>query len=90
MQAAEISAATGTTVSIASTVYPCSNPPCDVAIVVRTALTGGYLPSDVEEGLLRDEDAKRFSAGRTKRDGVWRDATGDPRTAPVQRDLFAT
>jgi len=56
---------------------------------VRLALTGGYLQSDVEDGLLRDTAAVSFSRGRTMRDGVWRDRAGDPRTAPVQRDLFA-
>ena len=73
---------------MASTVYPCSNPACDSAIVVRMALTGGYLPADVDGGLLRDSEAESFRRGRTGRDGVWRDRAGDPRTAPVQRDLF--
>lgn len=89
VQAGEAEAAAGTTVAVASTVYPCSNPACDTAIVVRMALTGGYLPSDVEDGLLRDAAAESYRRGRTKRDGIWRDGAGDPRTAPVQRDLFA-
>lgn len=89
MQADEVAEASGATVAVASTVYPCSNPVCDSAIVVRMALTGGYLPADVEEGLLQGDEAQRFSAGRTARDGIWRDRAGDPRTAPVQRDLFA-
>jgi hypothetical protein len=53
------------------------------------ALTGGYLTADVEEHLLRESEAAAFLRGRTARDGVWRDRAGDPRTAPVQRDLFA-
>lgn len=74
---------------VASAVYPCSNPACDSAIVVRMALTGGYLQGDVDDGLLRGDDAQRFTRGRTARDGVWRDRAGDPKTAPAQRDLFA-
>ncbi len=89
VQAGEADDPSGSTVAVASAVYPCSNPACDTAIVVRMALTGGYLPSDVEAGLLRDTAAVSFSRGRTRRDGVWRDRDGDPRTAPVQRDLFA-
>jgi hypothetical protein len=89
VQADEVAEASGSTVSVASTVYPCSNPACDSAIVVRMALTGGYLQSDVDDGLLRDDDERLFTAGRTARDGIWRDRAGDPRTAPVQRDLFA-
>ena len=83
-------AAAGSTVAVASTVYPCSNPVCDTAIVVRLALTGGcYLPCDVDDGLLVADDAEAFLRGRTARDGVWRDRAGDPKTAPVQRELFA-
>lgn len=89
VQADEVEAAEGTTVAVASTVYPCSNPACGSAIVVRMALTGGYLQSDVDDGLLRDDEASAFTRGRTARDGVWRDRAGDARTAPVQRDLFA-
>ncbi len=88
VQADEVEAA-GATVSVASSVYPCSNAACDSAIVVRMALTGGYLPTDVEEGLLLGAEAERFTRGRTARDGVWRDRVGDPKTAPAQRDLFA-
>jgi len=89
VQAGEVEDAPGSTVAVASTVYPCSNPACDTAIVVRMALTGGYLQSDVDDGLLAADDAAAFLCGRTARDGVWRDRAGDPRTAPVQRDLFA-
>jgi len=89
VQAEEAEESSGSTVAVASSVYPCSNPACDTAITVRLALTGGYLQSDVEDGLLRDTAAVSFSRGRTMRDGVWRDRAGDPRTAPVQRDLFA-
>ena len=89
VQAGEAEAAAGTTVAVASSVYPCSNPACHTAIVVRMALTGGYLPSDVNDGLLREDDSAAFARGRTGRDGIWRDRAGDPRTAPVQRDLFA-
>lgn len=89
MQAGEAEGVSGTTVAVASTVYLCSNPACDTAIVVRMALTGGYLQSDVDDGLLRESDAMAFMRGRTARDGVWRDRAGDPKTAPVQRDLFA-
>lgn len=89
VQAGEAAERTGATVALASAVYPCSNPACDSAIVVRMALTGGYLRGDVDEGLLRDDDAQRFTRGRTARDGIWRDRSGDPKTAPAQRDLFA-
>ena len=75
--------------AVASTIYPCSNPSCDSAIVVRMALTGGYLPADLAEHQLCGPEAEAFTRGRTARDGVWRDRAGDPKTAPVQRDLFA-
>ena len=89
VQAGEAEASPGSVVPVASTVYPCSNPACNAAIVVRMALTGGYLSADVEEHLLRAADAVSFTRGRTARDGIWRDRAGDPRTAPVQRELFA-
>lgn len=89
VQAGEAEAASGSTIAVASAVYPCSNPVCDTAIVVRMALTGGYLQRDVDDGLLIADDAAAFLRGRTARDGVWRDGAGDPKTAPVQRDLFA-
>lgn len=88
VQASEAEATGGTTVTVASTIYPCSNPVCDSAIVMRMALTGGYLQSDLDEGLLRDAAAAAYLRGRTGRDGLWRDRSGDPKTAPVQRDLF--
>ena len=89
VQAGAVESAPGKTVTVASTVYPCSNPDCDSAVVVRMALTGGYLSADVDDGLLSGDDAVAFHRGRTARDGVWRDRAGDPRTAPAQRDLFA-
>ena len=89
VQAGEAEESTGATVPVASAVYPCSNPACNSAIVVRMALTGGYLQGDVDEGLLQGDDAQRFTRGRTARDGIWRDRAGDPKTAPAQRDLFA-
>ena len=89
MQAGEADEVAGATVAVASTVYPCSNPECDTAIVVRMALTGGYLLADLDVGQLAGADAAAFLRGRTARDGIWRDRAGDPRTAPVQRDLFA-
>jgi hypothetical protein len=89
VQAGEAEEPSGSTVAVASTVYPCSNAACDTAIVVRMALTGGYLQSDVDDGLLREAHAAAFTCGRTGRDGIWRDRAGDPRTAPAQRDLFA-
>jgi hypothetical protein len=89
VQASEVEAEPGSVVPVASTVYPCSNPACNSAIVVRMALTGGYLAADVDQQLLRDSDAVTFARGKTSRDGIWRDRSGDPRTAPVQRDLFA-
>ena len=89
VQADEVEAAAGATIAVASTIYPCSNAECHTAIVVRMALTGGYLLADVEAGLLIGGDAAAFLRGRTARDGIWRDRAGDPRTAPVQRDLFA-
>ena len=69
---------------VATSVYPCANPDCGTAIVVRSSLGGGYLDADV--ALNRVPSA--FGRGRWDRDGVWRDAAGEPRTAPVQRDLF--
>jgi hypothetical protein len=89
VQAGEADTDSGDAVPVATSVYPCSNPACDTAIVVRMALVGGYLPSDVDDGLLRAGDAELFTRGRTMRDGIWRDRGGDPKTAPVQRDLFA-
>lgn len=89
VQAGEAESVAGSAVPVATSVYPCSNPACNSAIVVRMALTGGYLASDVDDGLLRAADAESFTRGRTTRDGIWRDRTGDARTAPVQRDLFA-
>jgi hypothetical protein len=89
VQAGEVESLPGNVVPVASTIYPCSNPACHSAIVVRMALTGGYLPADIQEHLLRETKAAAFLRGRTARDGVWRDRAGDPRTAPAQRDLFA-
>jgi hypothetical protein len=89
VQADAVQAAPGTTVPVASAIYQCSNRDCQTAIIVRMALTGGYLANDVEAGELRDVEAVAFLRGRTARDGVWRDRSGDPRTAPVQRELFA-
>jgi hypothetical protein len=89
VQAGAVEETPGSVVPVASAVYPCSNPDCRTAIVVRMALTGGYLAADVAELQLRDADAALFTRGRTKRDGIWRDRAGDPRTAPVQRELFA-
>lgn len=89
MQAGEAESLSGGGVPVATSVYPCSNPSCNTAIVVRVALTGGYLASDVDDGLLRAAEAESFTRGRTTRDGIWRDRTGDARTAPLQRDLFA-
>jgi hypothetical protein len=45
--------------------------------------------ADLDDGRLTGDDAAAYLRGRTARDGVWRDRAGDPRTAPVQRDLFA-
>lgn len=89
VQSGEAEEVAGATVAVASTIYPCSNPECDTAIVVRMALTGGYLLVDLDVGQLAGADAAAFLRGRTARDGIWRDRAGDPRTAPVQRDLFA-
>jgi hypothetical protein len=73
---------------VATSIYPCSNPDCPTAIVVRSELGGGYLDADVALGRLIGAPARAFARGRWDRDGVWRDASGDARTAPVQRDLF--
>jgi hypothetical protein len=89
VQAGEAEVATGDSVTVATSIYPCSNPACNTAIIVRMALTGGYLASDVDSGLLNTDEARVYTRGRTTRDGVWRDASGDPKTAPLQRDLFA-
>ena len=69
---------------VATSVYPCANPDCDVAIVVRSALGGSYLDADVALNRV----PAGFARGRWDREGVWRDAVGEARTAPVQRDLF--
>ena len=90
VQADEVEVTPGSTVPVATSIYPCSNPHCDTAIIVRSALAGGYLTTDVTDKQLRDADVTVFLGGRTARNGIWRDRTGDPRTAPVQRDLFAT
>ena len=58
----------------------CSNPACSTTIVARMALAGGYLPPDLDAGLLRAAQGESFT----------RDRTGDVRAAPVQRDLFAS
>jgi hypothetical protein len=89
VQAGEAEVAAGTVVSIASAVYPCSNPDCTTAIVVRMALTGGYLPADMDAHQLRGQEADTFMRGTTGRDGIWRHRSGEPKTAPVQRDLFS-
>ena len=89
VQAGEAASVSGGAVPVATSVYPCSNPVCHTAIIVRMALVGGYLASDVDAGLLRASDAELFTRGRTARDGVWRDRSGDAKTAPAQRDLFA-
>lgn len=89
VQADAVQATPGTVVAVASAIYQCSNGDCGSAIIVRMALIGGYVATDVEAGLLRDADAALFLRGRTARDGIWRDRAGDPRTAPAQRELFA-
>ena len=76
-------------VATATAVYPCANPDCDGAIVVRTVMGGSYLPTDVTAHRLAGDAATAFGRGRHDRAGVWRDPAGDPRTAPPQRDLFA-
>ncbi len=75
-------------VATATAVYPCANPDCDGAIVVRSVMGGSYLPADVLAHRLAGADGATFLRGRHDRAGIWRDAAGDPRTAPEQRDLF--
>lgn len=74
---------------VAVAVHRCANPHCQTALVVSTLLDGGYVPTHVAERQLRAADAGAYLAGRHDADGVWRHASGDARTAPVQRELFA-
>ena len=73
---------------VTTVVHRCANPACDTAVEVTTLLAGGYVPALVERRRLADADAAHHAAGRTGRDGVWRDVGGEPRTTPPQRDLF--
>lgn len=74
---------------VAVAVHRCSNRHCQTALVVGTLLDGGYVPSHIAEGRLSGADSRAYLAGRHGADGVWHDASGEPRTAPVQRELFA-
>ena len=69
-------------------VHRCANPDCLTALSVTTLLGGGYVPAFVDERRLREDEAQRFALGRHDRAGIWRDAAGEPRTTPSQRDLF--
>jgi len=70
-------------------VHRCANQHCQTALVVGTLLEGGYVPSLVAEHTLTGANAETYLTGRHDRRGVWRDASGEARTAPVQRELFA-
>ena len=74
--------------ALMTAVHRCANRDCPTAVEVTMRLGGGYVPTLVAERTLAGADAARFAAGRHGRDGVWRDARGEPRTAPPQRDLF--
>ena len=78
----------GTPVPLTTAIHRCANPDCATAIELVTRLTGGYVPALVEERQLAGRDADRFTAGRHRRDGVWLDPSGEPRTVPLQRELF--
>lgn len=79
----------GAMVPVTVAVHRCANGECDSAIVVTALLGGGYVPTVVAEHRLQGSEASVYRAGRHDRRGVWMGASGEPRTAPQQRDLFA-
>lgn len=85
---AEPAVVDGVAVPVTVAIYRCANPACATAIELATLATAGYVPALVAAHQLAGPDAARFAAGRHTRPGVWLDATGEPRTAPAQRELF--
>jgi hypothetical protein len=78
----------GVLVPVTVSIYRCANPACPTAIELAVLATSGYAPELVARHQLAGEDAARFAAGRHTGAGVWLDATGEPKTAPAQRELF--
>ena len=78
----------GQPVPVTVSIYRCANPACTTAIELGVLATAGYVPDLVRQHQLAEADAERFARGRHTRSGVWVDAAGDPRTAPLQRELF--
>lgn len=73
---------------VAVTVHRCANHECDTALEVTSILGSGYVPELVDAQRLAERDAATYQAGRHDRAGVWLGVSGEPRTAPPQRDLF--
>lgn len=87
-QTAEPAIVDGLAVPVTMSIYRCANPQCGTAIELGVLVTAGYVPALVARHQLAGDDAARFHAGRHTGGGVWVDAAGEPRTAPVQRELF--
>jgi hypothetical protein len=86
--AAEPALVDGVAVPVTVSIYRCANPQCNTAIELALLATAGYVPDLVRQHQLAADDAARFQGGSHTRVGVWVDASGEPRTAPVQRELF--
>jgi len=78
----------GVKVTVIRTIYRCSNAECDTAIALHMLVTGGYVPSLVEERRLADDAAARFRRGKLRRDGVWVSREGFPKTAREQMEML--
>jgi hypothetical protein len=78
----------GVPVAVTVSISRCANPACLTALELAVLATAGYVPELVRQHRLDGDDAARFAAGRHTAAGLWLDAAGEPRTAPVQRELF--
>lgn len=87
-QGAEPAMVDGVAVPVTVAIYRCANPACASAIELAVLATAGYVPDLVRQHQLAGPDAARFLAGCHTAAGVWLDAAGEPRTAPLQRELF--
>lgn len=87
-RAADPAMVDGVAVPVTVSIYRCANPGCATAVELALLATAGYLPDLVRQHQLAGADAARFAAGVHTPAGVWLDASGDPRTAPPQRELF--
>ena len=87
-QGAEPALVDGVAVPVTVSIYRCANPACATALELAVLATAGYVPDLVARHQLAGGDAERFAAGGHTRAGTWLDAAGEPRTAPVQRELF--